>query len=228
MRMTRSINNLLRSLALVAILALSGMISLVLATPPPPTEPDPEVATEPTLVPVFDTDIPAPIRIDLPDGWLLGSGALPLSEFGEINVVPFTLYTGPVTNGTGYIVLLWGFPNIAPAFPQEGEGGVNLWQDGLRLFYLTIIGTEECNPGVEPEREFEIGGREAIGGFFAVVDCEESPDSQGWFAGLQEEGLNFMFYTYVEPREAINGPARDELQSILDTIEFDLSLLPGS
>jgi hypothetical protein len=189
---------------------------------------DPELLDTIEVEPVVITDMAAPIHIELPEGWLLGHAALPLqsSEEGAIAIIPFSVYAGPVTGGTGYIIVLWAFPNIAPVAPvMQGTPQINLWADGLRLLYLAVM-EEGCEIGRDTERPFPVGDYEAMGAYFAAVNCPELPDTQGWFAGLQEEGLNFMFYAYVEPRGAIEGPARRELQAILNTVEVDLELLP--
>lgn len=181
-----------------------------------------------TVVPVIQTDLVAPVRMQLPDNWLSGNGALPLQEgIGiDIGFVPFSVYTGPVTGGEATITLIWGFRNITPAVPIPGqEGQVDLWLDGLRLLYTAVL-ESECTIGRDERRTFSIGGREAIGGYFAADNCPELPDTRGWFVVLQEEDINFAFYVYTEPMEVMDGEGRQELQAILDSVTIDMSLLP--
>jgi hypothetical protein len=51
------------------------------------------------------------------------------------------------------------------------------------------------------------------------VDCPELADTRGWFAGLRQYNINFIFYVYADPIEAMDT-AEDELQAILNTIRF--------
>lgn len=201
-------------------------------------EPSPQADVTPTdeFVPLIITDIQAPITLALPEDWetLTDRSSLPLPEASGFSMVPFAAYRGPVTGGTGYITLFWGFTNVAPAFPAEGGTvPVNLWADGLRLLLFALL-EPDCNVGRDPEPSlYRVGDGDAIGSGFWAVDCgassvdddiQPSPDVQGWFAGFQEDGLNFMFYAYVEPREAIVS-AQADLQAILDTVRVDTSVL---
>jgi hypothetical protein len=208
-------------------------------TATPTVIPSPETADaagQETIVPLITTDITAPITLELPTGWqtLTDSSSLPLPEESGFSMVPFAAYRGPVTGGTGYITLFWGFSNVVPAIPVEGGGvSINLWADGLRLLLFALL-EPDCNVGRDPEPTvYRVGDGDAIGSGFWAVDCGDSsldddilpsPDVQGWFAGFQEDGLNFMFYAYVEPREAIVS-AQAELQAILDTVRVDTSTL---
>ncbi len=182
---------------------------------------DPE-ATEQvvvTLPPLLGTSYPPPLIIGLPPGWQYGYDTLALQDFDAMRNVPIAIYTGPVTGGTGTIVLMWGFPNLIPASGIDGGIEPNLWADGLRLLRLAIV-EQECNIGTDLRRDYSIGGLTAVGTQFAAVNCPELPDTRGWFAGLQQFNLNFVFYTFTDPIEAMDGAAAGELQRILDSVRF--------
>ncbi len=191
-----------------------------------------------TAEPVFLTDLPMPVRMVFPEGWAVEAqnAALPIDDQGIMALLPFAAYSGPVTGGTGYIVVLWGFDSVMPAPPIEGFATpeADLWADGYRLLITQVL-QPDCNVGRDPQQMYRVGPREdAVGGAFWAVGCgsfsdtddiPEAPDVQGWFAAFQERGINFVFYAYVEPREAAGGPALPELQAILDTVQIDLSVL---
>lgn len=189
----------------------------------PTAVPDPE-ATEPpetiTVSPLLGGETPRPpLEIDLPSGWQAGYNTLLLQDIDAPRPVPFAVYTGPVTGGTGTIVLLWGFPNLVlgAALPSETVTP-DLWMDGTRLLRLAIL-EEGCNIGTDLRMQYSVGGLAAIGTQFAAVDCPELADTRGWFAGLRQFNLNFIFYVFTEPIEAMDV-ADDELQTILDTVRF--------
>ncbi len=197
----------------------------------PPQTPSPGVTRIP-LEPLIRTDLSAPLTIDLPETWtVLFEDALPMQEGAGIGMLPFSVYTGPVQGGTGFISVIWAFPNITSCVPEiipgmvGSEPVVNLRSDGLRLLYLAMV-EPGCRLGTD-DRTFMVGDREAEGGYFAAEDCPELPDVRGWFAALQVENINFAFYVYAEPIQAMDDPAvRAALQAIMDTIRFDMSLLP--
>ncbi|MBL8133959.1 MAG: thioredoxin domain-containing protein [Anaerolineae bacterium] len=189
--------------------------------------PDPEATEEAeplVLEAVTGQDVPPPITLQLPAGWLSGSDVLVLQDVDAIRNIPFAIYTGPVTGGVGTIVLLWGFPNlvVAPSAVQATlpPEMLDLHIDGTRLLRLAVV-EQGCNVGTDLRRTYSIGGLQAAGTQFAAVDCPELPDTRGWFAGLRQYGLNFMFYAYAEPIEAMDT-AEVELQAILDTVVFTL------
>lgn len=170
------------------------------------------------LDPLIDLEVPPPLRIDLPEGWDSVYRALVTDEFGEMDMLPFAMYGGPVTGGTARIVLLWNFSSVGVGPDAE----TNLWTDGLRLLRLHIV-EPQCNIGTDSQRNYTIGGMPAAGTVFSAVDCpEDLPDTRGWFAGLSVEGVNFIFYAYTEPMTAIPGPAEQEIQTILDSITFQI------
>lgn len=172
-----------------------------------------------TIEPLLDEAIQPPLELALPAGWGAGYATLLLQDFDQPRAVPVAVYGGPVTGGTGTIVLLWGFPNIvAPAAGAEVLYA-DLYLDGLRLLRLAVL-EAECNVGTDLQRAFSVGGLAATGATFAAVDCPELADTRGWFAGLRQYGLNYVFYAYTEPIGAMDGPAAGELQAILDSARF--------
>ncbi|MCU0464260.1 MAG: hypothetical protein MUF38_06795 [Anaerolineae bacterium] len=179
-----------------------------------------------TLNPTVLTELEAPVRIDIPDGWQVASDALLLPAAEGMRAVPFSLYRGPVPGGTGTVLLLWGFENVVPAAPTGGVlAPINLFADGLRMLMFTVV-EAECNFAYDEERIFSVGGMQGQGTYFAADDCpDELPSLRGWFTAVNPNGLNFAFYAYTEPMEAFDG-ASDQLQTILDSVELDLSLLP--
>ena len=137
-------------------------------------------------------------------------------------LLPFTLYTGPVTDGEGFIVVIWGYETTGFFNAETGESIMSPYTDALRLLRFALIGTD-CTPGTDIERDFEIGGIMARGSNFSAYRCEDTVDTRGWFMGLQVDGVNMSVYAYTEPIEAMDGEAPDELQAILDTAEFDIA-----
>ncbi|MBK8021739.1 MAG: hypothetical protein IPK19_09985 [Chloroflexi bacterium] len=192
-----------------------------LTTPTPDPEATEEVETL-ELDPVTGQVVPPPLTMTLPAGWVSGSDVLVLQDVDAIRNIPFTVYSGPVTGGTGTIVLLWGFPNLVVAAPSLGgtlpPEMLDLYNDGRRLLRLAIV-EQECNVGTDVRRTYSIGGMQAVGTQFAAVDCPQLADTRGWFAGLRQYDLNFVFYAYIEPIEAVDI-ATPELQAILDSIVF--------
>lgn len=172
-----------------------------------------------TIEPLLDGAIQPPITLDLPDGWQTGYATLLLEDFDGPRGVPVAIYSGPVTGGVGTIVLLWGFPNIVS--PRAGNEPLqtDLYLDGLRLLRMAVL-EADCNIGTDLRRDDSVGGLAAVGSTFAAVDCPELPDARGWFAGLRQDGLNYVFYTYTEPIAAMDGPAEAELRALLDSVAF--------
>lgn len=204
------------SLAFTVDVVLRQAAARATAAVDPAATPDPDLVT---LEPLMGDQVPPPLTIDLPDGWQAGYDVLVLQDIDAIRNLPFAVYTGPVTGGQGTIVLLWAFPNLLSGNPLLGEVAPDLWADGTRLLRLAIV-EAGCNIGTDLRREYPIGGLTALGTSFAAVDCPALPDTRGWFAGLQQFDLNFVFYAFAEPITALDGPAEDELQAILDTVQF--------
>ena len=180
-----------------------------------------EVTPEATEVDVLQIDplshqaVEPPLTISLPEGWSFAYDALVLQDIDGIRPIPFAFYQGPVTGGTGTIVLLWGFPNLVNINALEPD----VWMDGTRLLRLAIF-EAGCNVGTDLRRNYSVGGMQAVGTQFASVDCPQLADTRGWFAGLRQFNLNFVFYAYTEPITAMDGTAPAELQAILDSVQF--------
>lgn len=199
-------------------------------TPPVTATPLPDAVEEATpevqISTLVGQGVPPPFDITLPDGWNSAYDALAFSDVdAALRAVQLSVYRGPVTGGTGTIVVMWGFPNIIAGNPFTLPGtptpAPDLWSDGLRLFRTAMV-ERGCNAGTDLQRPYTVGGRTGSGTKFAIVDCPETPDTRGWFVGLQEQGLNFVFYIYAEPIEAMDA-ADSELQAVLDTIQFHVS-----
>ncbi len=200
------------------------------ATPFPTLTPSiqAEVRVEPTdLIEIVvegsdGAEVPPPISIDLPEGWDRIDGTQPVMDIQGLTAYPFTIYFGPVTGGRGVIVVIWGFSSITSGnLNTENFGQFNLGLDASRLLRLALA--IDCNIGNNPDNDtvFRVGDHEAYGSNWAAVDCPEGQeDTKGWYAGMRQKGINFAFYTFGEPIETMDGPARTELQAILDTVEF--------
>jgi hypothetical protein len=208
----------------VAAARVSALIEAAISatdTPIANATPD-ELATAPvavTLPPLQNQPIPPPITISLPAGWRSANDTLVLNDVDGVRSVPFSIYTGSVTGGVGTIVLLWGFPNLVAGNPFDAASAQpDLFADGLRLLRLAIV-EQGCNVGTDLQRGYSIGGLSATGTQFSAVTCPGLPDTRGWFAGLQFNGINYVFYVYSDPIESIDG-ARAELQAILETVRF--------
>ncbi len=201
-----------------ALAAFSETLNRAL-TPAPEATAETTPAAVVTIEPLLDEAIQPPLELALPAGWGAGYATLLLQDFDQARAVPVAVYSGPVTGGTGTLVLLWGFPNIvAPSAGQEVLYA-DLYLDGLRLLRLAVL-EAGCNVGTDLQRGYSIGGLAATGATFAAVDCPELADTRGWFAGLRQYGLNYVFYAYTEPIGAMDGPAAGELQAILDSAQF--------
>lgn len=170
-------------------------------------------------------EIPPPIAVTLPEGWSQFDSTIAFPDIGSVmSVLPYTLYRGPVTGGEGFIIVLWGFSAIAPGSPSsERYFQFNLGVDGRRLLQLAVTDIGCVVGGItDPnyDRRFNIGDQIGVGSYWAAVQCPESEDTRGWFAGLHYLGINYVFYAYTEPITAMDGPAEAELQAILNTVDF--------
>ena len=191
--------------------------ALTPASPDSTAEATPEAAV--TIEPLLDGALQPPITLGLPAGWQAGFATLLLEDFDGPRGVPVAVYSGPVSGGTGTIVLLWGFPNIVSPASGGEPLQTDLYLDGLRLLRMAVV-EADCNVGTDLRRDDVVGGLAAVGATFAAVDCPELPDTRGWFAGLRQNGLNFTFYVYGDPIEVMDGPAEAELRAILDSVTF--------
>ncbi len=213
-------------LCLVGLLLWAVVAASAAQSPTPPPETTPEATPEVLLINPLTKgeDLPPPIRITLPDNWGSAHDGLVFEDIGEVRVLPFAVYGGPLPQGgDGYIVLLWGFPATMGSNPLQPREP-NLYIDGLR--YLRIVLLEVgCNVGTDFQYDdYTIGGLPASGTQFAAVDCPTTTDTRGWFAGLNVDDVNFIFYTYAEPLAAMDGQEAF-FQAILDTVEFDVASL---
>lgn len=220
--------------------AVNGTLTAVavLSTASATPAPDFTLSPEPTLPvtelpPVTGDKIPPPFDITLPEGWQFGYDAqiLPDVEAGSLIAIPVAAYSGPISGGTGTIVVYWGFPNLvtpsqedmaqaALGLTPQASAEPDLWSDGVRLLRSGIVETD-CNIGVDVRRSFRVGLLPAVGTQWSAVGCTQSglPDTRGWFAGVQEQGINFVFYVYGDPI-AVMDTSSGELQAVLDTVRF--------
>lgn len=192
------------------------------ATPPADMTPPPPDGTPIFVDPLLGLPIAPPIEIDLPEGWLYGYDTILYNEIdGTVDSVPFALYTGEVTGGTGTIVLVWGYDSVTTGIQFDPNFGVvRPWVDGLRIL-RTIIFDARCNIGTAPRRDYTVGNLPAYGTTFNVVDCPGGqPDTRGWFAATNIESINFAFYVYIDPLPPAGAPSEQELQAILDSVVF--------
>jgi hypothetical protein len=209
------------------------------ATPPPSVTPTPRPTVVRTALPTvtptsaelsaadiptpFATQqeiaegVPPPFDITLPEGWQQGFGILPVRDGVSAGGVPVAIYTGPIPDlpGTnGWIVVLWGFPSIS------ASGGPDLWADGLRYLRGALL-DGSCTIGTDLSTYFTIGNRDdAVGTYFTAIGCQGEPDTTGWFAGVNEQGGNYVFFVYVEPLDMIHQ-ARPYLQSMVGSVVWD-------
>lgn len=204
----------------------------------PSETPEPEISPTPTatLIPITAEPLlgeltEPPLDITLPADWsrVVADRMLVQDVDNTLRWVPVTVYNGPVSGGQGYIVLLWGFPNLIATSDSNPNPDLNqvMWTEGLRMFRRALV-EDGCNPGTDLQTNFTVGGRTASGTSFSIVDCPETPNARGWFAGVYEGGGNFIFYNYIEPTADINAPetitamneGAKEIQAILDSVQF--------
>lgn len=238
----RQLYRFLLTVLLFALAACAPAVSTPTPTPPPTALPSltptplpsetstitPEVeqtpeATVETLkvTPLAGFGIEPPVTMQFPAGWVYAVDTFALADIADLRAIPVAYYEGPVTGGTGKIILFWGFPNLADPFPESTTPvAPNLWSDGLRLFRLAMV-EPGCNSGTDIQRTYRVGNQSAVGTQFSIVDCLESPDTRGWFAGVQVNRLNFVFFIFTEPIEAMDV-ADEELQAILDSAVFSV------
>ncbi len=206
--------------------ATTGATSAAIVETPTAADVIPGIATETPVVitvePLLGQAIQPPLDITLPNGWSEQmNDTLLLTDVDAMRPIPFVVWSGPVTGGTGRIVLLWGFPSVAGGNPFETlleTPAPDPWADGLRLLRLAVV-DQGCNIGTDLRRDYRVGLLPAQGTQFSAVDCPESPDTRGWFAGLYEGGINFVFFAFTDPIDAMTQ-GDDEMQAILDTVRF--------
>ncbi len=199
-------------------------------TPPAPTPtagipletmtPGGPTPTPVPLDPLLNIAIEPPIDITLPDDWLVGYDTLAFRDIdGSVQTALVAVYTGPVTGGTGWLILAWGHDSVINPFAMETPERA-AFLDGLRLLRL-IIFDPSCEVNVQPQTEYTIGEEIAQGATFSATNCPgDQPDTSGWFAALMQEEVNFAFYVYIDPEQAAESPARAEMQAILDSVNI--------
>lgn len=194
-------------------------ISIVSATPDPLATPT-ETPFTLQIEPLTADGIAPPFSLALPAGWEAYYTNYIVRDVSGLLALPLTVYRGPVLEGgTGYIVVLWAFPNLSGANPFQADASeVDLFADGSRLLRLAVL-EQGCNVGTDLQRQYTVGGFAATGTQFSAVTCPETADTRGWFAGLQVNTLNFLFYVYTDPITAIDS-SRTGLQAILDSVTF--------
>lgn len=191
----------------------------------PPTF-TPIAAAEETEVPTYIVDplmahsVAPPIDITLPEGWGSAYQTWGFNDTGRLTYLPFAYYEGPVTGGTGKIVLLWRFANAVAANPLRADyAEPNLYIDGLRLLRSVVFICADMS--VAAQHDWYIGDVPAAGSNFDAVNCgDDVPDTKGFFIGTQIDGLNFMFFAYADPLSALDAGARAELEAIVDSVVF--------
>lgn len=184
-----------------------------------------------TLPPLTGDQNPPPLDITLPEGWQSAYNMQVLpnpTEVDNLRAIPIAVYSGPIEGGRGTIVVYWGFGNLVNPLPAPGTPiAIDLWSDGLLLLRQAVV-EPQCNIGTDLKRTYRIGLSSAVGTEWSAVTCPELPDTRGWFAGLTENRINFVFYAFADPITAMNTGA-DDLQAILDTVRFrvpDLTATP--
>ncbi len=191
-----------------------------------------------TLPPTTGDKVPPPIDITLPQGWKAGYDAQVLADVepNKFRVIPVAVYSGPINGGTGSIIVYWGFPNlVTPSTDVMAQAAMgmtlsaadaapDLWSDGVRLLRSAVI-ESDCNIGVDVRRTYRVGLLSAEGTQWSAVSCKSGlPDTRGWFAGVKENGVNFIFYIFSDPINAMDSSS-GELQAILDTVRFRVDTL---
>jgi len=197
------------------------------ATATPFTETPTPTLIAVTIEPLLGQGSRPPLDITLPDGWLVGYDTFVLGDVDrEVSFVPLVVYSGPVTGGTGTIVLLWGFSSVVGGVnPLSAQMGTplpepDMWTDGLRLLRLAVV-EAQCNIGTDLRRDYPVAGLTGTGTQFAAVGCPETSDTRGWFVGVREFGVPYIFYVYTDPIEVMDNEAvQAELQAILDSIRI--------
>lgn len=217
---------------LMIVLGLLLLIGLVVGaaaqeTPEPtPTGSVPEITEESgalvetprPLDPLLSIGIQPPMNIDLPPGWRSGYDTLAYRDIdGSIQTALIAVYTGPVTGGTGWLILAWGHNSVMNPFEMESETRA-IFLDGLRLLRL-IVFDASCTVTVEPQSEYNVGVILAPGAAFTATECPNGqPDTSGWFASVRQEDVNFTFFAYVDPLQVPGSPAEADMQTIMDSI----------
>ena len=175
------------------------------------------VTPAPTVTPRSIRQAEPPLlEIDLPAGWEQEHVLVPIESAFVATEIVLSLYEGPLASDvTGRITVLWRFTEVVP---QSSE--LTLWPNAV--LYLRSLLFRDCSVADHPElrRTYVIGGRDAIGSILQVINClDGSPDLAGWFAALDVDGENYVFYMTIEPADRIQE-MQPELRSIVESIRF--------
>jgi hypothetical protein len=177
--------------------------------------------------------VPPPLTVDVPSDWRAGYQVVPVRVALEAYPMNVAVYRGALREGgIGTLIVLWGFPSIAPpptippllGTPTEPPDPLGdfvsraLYADGLRLLQGAVIDIT-CNVGTTGRTPLSVAGMASVGTYFSATQCQGEPDTAGWFVGARFNNRNYLFYVYVEPVEAYNA-ARAQLQEILDSVRF--------
>lgn len=171
--------------------------------------------------------VPPPVTVPLPAEWETVDLVVPLRTFdGELHDAPLTIYFGSLADGvTGFVYLYWGFPSTMDYITME----YNPWADGVQILRGSLVG-ESCNLGLYDQRAFRVGDYEGVGAYYQASECEDEASTAGWFVALRVNDAPFVFYTAVEPWDALNE-YQIVLQAILDGVTFsplDADADPGA
>ena len=226
-----------KAIVLICIFLLASATSLAQDAPTPtPSIAEQDLTATPTAVPMvldplLGISTKPPFEIALPEGWQLVlrdtftyQDLVPDAD-GQYETLPIDVYYGPVTDGDGWIIMLWGFDSLLPVDNTLTEAEFYqraAWLNGLRMLQFVVF-DPECNIGTAPQRDYTIGDLPAVGTTFSAVDCPyEQPDTRGWFAALSINNLNFAFYAYADPIIPAGSIVEFELQAIIDTVVFNV------
>lgn len=216
---------------LFAAIVVSAQSDEATATPTVIPSPSlPVLTATPVIVePLMGLSIEPPMEMSIPDDWervLLDTYIyydIMIDSDGQLETVPIAVYNGPITGGEGWIVVLWGFDSVVTIDTTAEEYTERAaWLNGLRMLQFVVFDVR-CDTGTAPQAEYRVGEYSAIGTSFTVADCPFGvPDTRGWFASLEVQGLGFAFYVYTDPILAPNSQGEADLQAILDTVEFNV------
>ena len=167
------------TVVVVFVVLVFGMVTSAQNDDPTATPPQPILPTETpapiVLNPLLGFGIAPPFEMTLPEGWALVlrdtytyRDILGDDRDGPLESLPIDVYAGPVSNGVGWIVVVWGYDSIVPFDPAITEEEFELraaWLNGLRMLQFVVFDAR-CNIGTAPQRDYSVGGLSAIGTTF--------------------------------------------------------------
>lgn len=177
---------------------------------------EPGAATESGETMPLLPGVSPPVMVPLPAEWETVDLVVPLRTFdGELHDAPLTIYFGRLAEDvTGFVYLYWGFPSTMDYITLE----YNPWSDGVQILRGSLVG-ETCNLGLYDQRAFMVGDYEGVGAYYQASECDDEASTAGWFVSLRVDDVSFVFYTAVEPWDALNE-YQIVLQAILDRVTF--------